>query len=391
MKGAGSHIPLHTPVSLSELREIAHTFAHSGECVGGGPYGSGHINDTFALELRGDPVRRRVILQRINDEIFKDVPALMENIARVTQYMQGVVKQRAVRPEREEVLTLIPTRDGAPVYRDEWGRWWRMYEFVERARTYDVLSSPEQARAAAAAYGRFQRDLAHFPPPPLHETIPHFHDTPWRLAQLEQAVARDVCGRVAYVHEELAFVHAHEHLAHILCGQLARGEAPLRVTHNDTKINNVMLDDVTGYGVCVIDLDTVMPGHALFDFGDCVRTATARAAEDERDMTRVDVDLELFAALVDGYLESMGAQLTPAEREVLYLSGQVITFEIGVRFLTDFLSGDVYFKIKEPDHNLARARTQFRMVQCMEREGGTMRAIVARYARQHAVCKGRNG
>lgn len=377
-------VPMHTPVPSGELREIAHMFALGGECVGGVLYGSGHINDTFALELRGDPARRRVILQRINDQVFKDVPALMENIVRVTRHLHGVIKQRAAGPTRETALTLVPTRAGAPVWRDAHGRWWRMYEFIERARTYDGLSAPAQARAVAAAFGRFQHDLAHLPPQLLHETIPHFHDTPWRLAQLEEAVARDVCGRVAHVADELAFVRAHAHLAGVLCDQLASGAVPMRVTHNDTKINNVMLDDETGHGVCVIDLDTVMPGHALVDFGDCVRTGAARAAEDERDLARVGVNLELFAALVDGYLESMGARMTPAELAALHLSGQVITFENGVRFLTDFLAGDVYFAIKTPDHNVARARAQFRMVQCMAREEETMRAIVARYARQHA-------
>lgn len=376
MNGAGGRIPMHTPVTADELREVAHRFAHGGECIEGGPYGSGHINDTFALVLRRGAATRRVIVQRINDEVFRDVPALMENIARVTRHVQGVVKQRASQGPREEALILVPTRDGAPVWRDARGRWWRMYEFIEKARTYDVLRTPAQARAVAAAFGRFQCDLASFPPPPLHETIPRFHDTPWRLAQLEEAVARDVCGRVAQARDEVVFVRAHTHLARVLCDQLARGEAPVRVTHNDTKINNVMLDDETGHGVCVIDLDTVMPGHALFDFGDCVRTATARAAEDERDLTRVAFDMECYAALVDGYMESMGTALVPAERAAMHLSGQVITFEIGVRFLTDYLAGDVYFKTKYAEQNLIRARTQFRMVELMEQHVDVMRDIV---------------
>ena len=259
--------------------------------------------------------------------------------------------------------------------RDDEGNWWRMYLFIEFARTYDIIENERQAYEAASAFARFQNRLADLPAPRLHETIPAFHNTLWRLKALDAAIAADVCGRKAEVAAEIAFVEERRAQCGRLLERQARGEIPERITHNDTKINNVMLDDVTGAGVCVIDLDTVMPGLALYDFGDMVRSATAAAKEDERDLSKVGSRIGMFEALARGYL-SEAAFLVPAEVDELVFSGRLITLTIGIRFLTDYLSGDVYFKTHRPGQNLDRCRTQLQMVRSMEAQADAMESIV---------------
>jgi Ser/Thr protein kinase RdoA (MazF antagonist) len=359
-----------TTAAAPELAAIAKAFALRGEFIEGGPHGSGHINDTFAVTCAAAGGRVRYVFQRINHRIFRDVPALMENVSRVTQHAA----------RRGGSLTLVPTRDGSPWHRDAAGGWWRAYDFVEGARTFDVIEGPRQAATAARAFGEFQKLLVDLPGGRLHETIPFFHHTRRRFEALQRAIAADAHNRAAGARAEIDFARDRESLVDVLLNLQARGAVPERITHNDTKLNNVMIDDVTGEGRCVIDLDTVMPGLALYDFGDMVRSATNAAAEDERDLGRVQSQLPIFEALVEGYLGAARDFLNDAEIAHLTFSGRLITFEIGIRFLTDHLDGDVYFKIKRPGHNLDRARNQFALLRSQEAQQAEMERIVRRVA-----------
>ena len=361
-----------------DLAAIARAFALLGQYRSGVPHGSGHINDTFAIvvDQAGTPVR--YVLQRINEKVFTNVAGLMENIQRVTSHATARAAQRDDPEASRRALTLVPTRDGKAFHRDDAGRAWRCFLFIEHARTYDVVTTPAQATAAARAFGEFQRMLVDLPGARLHETIPFFHHTRRRFDTFKRAVTADARGRAAQAREEIAFALGREPLVDVLLNLQARGEIPERVTHNDTKFNNVMLDDATQQGVCVIDLDTVMPGIALNDFGDMVRSGTNAAAEDEVDLSKVQARLPIFEALVDGYLTAARSFLNDAEIAHLAISGQVITFEIGLRFLTDFLEGDVYFKTKRPNHNLQRAANQFALVRSLEAQRLTMESVVQR-------------
>ncbi len=345
-------------------------FAIDGEFTGAAPYGSGHINDSYRATFGAVGGEMRYILQRINHHVFKNPVILMDNIARVTQHLAAQVSDR---PDRERsVLTLIPTRQGGVLHVDADNNYWRAYHFIDNATTYDAVESPQQAFEAAKAFGEFQRMLADLPAPRLHDTIPDFHHTPKRFAALEQAIASDAAGRVHLSQPEIEFALARKPLA----GVLLEAGLPERVTHNDTKINNVMLDDKTGRGTCVIDLDTVMPGLASYDFGDMVRTATCPAPEDERDLSKVHMRFNLFEALARGYMTSAGGFLTRDERESLAVAGKLITFEIGLRFLTDHLCGDTYFKIHRQGHNLERCRSQFKLLQSLEQQEPQIRRLL---------------
>lgn len=357
------------------LEEVARAFPIWGEFAGGAAHGNGHINDTFAItfDQAGTPVR--YVLQRINARIFRDVPALMDNIARVTRHVSAATSG----PDASRrALRLLPARDGQPWHRDGEGAWWRCYLFIENARTYDITETPQQARAAAAAFGAFQARLVDLPGGRLHETIPDFHHTRKRFDRLVAAFAESTPERRAAVAAEMEFARAREGMVDRLIEGLAAGHLPERITHNDTKLNNVMIDEATQEGVCVIDLDTVMPGLALYDFGDLVRSATNTAAEDESDLSRVDVRVPIFEALVDGYRETAAGFLNEHEVAELAFSGRLMTFEVGLRFLTDYLQGDVYFKIRRAGHNRDRARNQFALVRRMEERQAEMDAIVRR-------------
>jgi Ser/Thr protein kinase RdoA (MazF antagonist) len=356
--------------SPPDARAAASKFEFSGEIRGLTPHGGGHINDTFLVtcEAQGAPVR--YILQHINRHVFRDPVAVMQNVERVTTHLAA---QAAGQPDgARRALQLVPARDGRNWHVDAQGETWRAYRFIENARTYETATSAEQAFQAARAFGHFQQQLSSLPPPRLHETIPDFHNTPKRFAALEQAIAADVAGRAALAKPEIEFARSRQSIT----GILLDAGLPERITHNDTKFNNVLLDDKTGEAVCVIDLDTVMPGLALYDFGDMVRTTTSPAAEDEKDLSQVTMQFPMFEALVRGYLESAGAFLTAAERKFLAFSGKLITFEIGIRFLTDYLAGDTYFKVHREGHNLDRCRTQFRLVESIERQEEKMNRLV---------------
>ena len=365
-------IPGRSPL---DLQRIAGRFQFHGQFVAAEPYGTGHINDTYAVTFDQAGSRVRYILQRINHNVFKDPAALMDNVQRVTAHLHSKLAGQENASRR--VLTLVPTHEGRSCHQDATGDFWRAYLFIERARTYDAVESARQARQAAHAFGHFQQLLADLPAPPLHSTIPDFHHTPKRFAHFQNVLAADAANRASLAKAEIQFVLRNE----TMVGVLLEAGLPERVTHNDTKFNNVMLDDGTGEGICVIDLDTVMPGLALYDFGDMVRTTTCPAKEDERDLSRIEMRFDMFDALVCGYLESAAGFLTNAEREHLAFSGKLITFEIGLRFLTDFLEGDVYFKVHREQHNLDRARTQLKLVESIERQQDRMQQRVDQYAR----------
>jgi hypothetical protein len=334
------------------------------------PYGNGHINDTYCVTFQQGDAAVRYILQRINQNIFKNPLALMENIERVTSHLAARVQGEPDGGRR--VLTLIPARYGRVWHMDASGGCWRAYRFIEGSRSYEAIESAEQAYQAARAFGHFQKLLVDLPGPRLQETIPDFHHTPKRFMALQQAISADAVGRATLAQGEIQFALAHESIT----GVLLNANLPERVTHNDTKLNNVMMDDVTGEGICVIDLDTVMLGLAAYDFGDMVRTATSPAKEDEQDLSKVTMQFPMFEALARGYLASAGGFLTKDEKRHLAFAGKLITFEIGMRFLTDYLAGDSYFKVAREGHNLDRCRTQFKLVESIEEQEERMTRLV---------------
>ena len=334
------------------------------------PYGEGHINSTYdAWYRKADGSRYRLLLQKINTYVFRDPDALMRNIVGVTGYLRRTVSER-------ETLTVIPTTDGQVYSRDPNGDCWRCYVFIEGATAYQRIEKDSDFDTCGETFGRFQSLLAEYPAAQLAETIPHFHDTPSRFAALHAAIEADAAGRAAEVAEEIRFALAREESAGRLVDGMADGTLPCRVTHNDTKLNNILIDDKTGRGLCVIDLDTVMPGAAAFDFGDCIRFGASTAAEDEKDLSRVEMSLHLFSVFARGYLRAAGSFLTPAEVDSLAEGARLMTLECGVRFLTDYLEGDKYFRIHYPEQNLDRCRTQFKLVADMEEKMSEMQRIV---------------
>jgi hypothetical protein len=361
-----------------DVKAIAREFEILGEFLEAKPYGSGHINDTYLAAFNQGGTRVQIVFQRINHVIFKNPPALMENVVRVTDHIRSKLEAAGANDVSRRVLTVIPTRQGAHFHKDADGNYWRAYIFIEKARTFDTLESPDQAFEAAKAFGFFQKMLVDLPGGPLNETIPDFHNGPKRFKAFQAALEADACNRAAGAKADVDFLQKHACIFDILPTQVAKGAIPLRVTHNDTKINNVMLDDETGKGLCVIDLDTVMPGLALYDFGDIVRTTTSPAAEDEPDVSKVVMEMPRFEAIVRGYLSTAGEFLTQAERAHLVTSGKMITLMIGTRFLTDYLAGDTYFKVHRNGHNLDRSRAQFKLVQSIEEQEDEMNALVER-------------
>ena len=358
--------------TLQKLLPILRNFDLRGVATDAEPWGSGHINSTFRVTVDQSGLPVHYILQGINRHVFPNVPKLMENIQRITRHLAAKNPQDA-----RATLTLVNDHHGNPFWENPAdGGCYRLYLFIEGASTVDAVSSPEQAYQAARAFGAFQCALADLPGGPLFETIVDFHHTPKRFQKFLAVLKEDKQGRAALCQKEIDFALAHEKECAIVVERLADGRLPWRVTHNDTKINNVMLDDKTGAGVCVIDLDTCMPGSVLYDFGDEIRTTTASSAEDEKDLSKVNFDLNLFRALIQGYLSTAGGFLTPEEKRLLPFSGRLLTFECGLRFLTDFLEGDVYFRTHREGQNLDRCRTQFHLVAQMEAKEAEMNAFV---------------
>lgn len=335
-----------------DLNEILKQFAVEATAV---PYGNGHINDTYCVG------RPRCILQRINTAIFENPDELMENIEQVTAFLRKKIAERGGVPERE-TLTVIKTVDGKNYYKYDEDNVFRMYLFVEHTKSIENSKTRQDLYEAGVGFGRFQRMLADYPAESLHETIKDFHHTPKRVEALKEAIREDKAGRAELVKEEIAFALEYSVWADTVIKGMEDGRIPVRVTHNDTKINNILFDQESGKAICVIDLDTVMPGSMLYDFGDALRMGGSTAAEDETDLDKVWFDTAAFEAFAKGYLSEMKEALTETEIRLLPFSVKLLTYECGIRFLTDYLNGDTYFKIHREHHNLDRARTQFKLV-----------------------------
>ena len=358
-----------------EKKQLLKQFLVEQDVVSVEPYGSGHINHTYLAKMSEG---RKYILQGINTTIFKNTDELMENILHVTSFLREEISRTGGDPKRG-TLTVVMTKDGSSYYTDEDGSKWRVYEFIEGAQTFDAVESKEDFYQSAVAFGKFQAQLANFPAETLHETIPNFHNTKSRYLDFEAAVKADACGRAASVAAEIEFVRSRKAFAATLVDMQERGDLPLRVTHNDTKLNNVLFDRETGKHLAVVDLDTVMPGLSVNDFGDSIRFGATYAAEDETDLSRVNFEPELFECYTKGFLGECGLLLTENEKKMLPVGAMMMTFECGMRFLTDYLNGDVYFKIHRENHNLDRCRTQFKLVSDMEAARGLMDSIVEKY------------
>jgi hypothetical protein len=363
---------------MPNFPEVIQHFNFEGSFLSALPFGNGHIHDTFAATFETKPGQtHRYILQEMNTHVFTRPVQVMENIQKVTSHLRRVIEEAGGDPQRE-TLTLIPTQDGKFYYQEEDGSTWRAMLFIEGAQTYQTSLDPNLYNRAAGAFGRFQVRLADFPANDLHVTLPDFHNTPWRLSNFTIAVEKDTVRRAARTQPEIDFLLQRQEQADLLIELEKKGKIPLRVTHNDTKLDNVMIDNQTGEAICVIDLDTVMPGLALYDFGDAVRSAANPAVEDEPDLSKVYFNLPVFERLVQGYLAEAGCLLTEAELENLAFSGWLITYEQALRFLGDYLNGDTYYKIHRPEHNLDRARTQIKLLQGMEASFDQMENIVRR-------------
>ena len=363
---------------ILKARSIAERFDTEGEIVTVMPYGNGHINDTYRVETS---TGMDYILQRLNPAAFAHPERVMDNIVLVTGFLRQKIVLRGGNPLRE-TLTPVALPDGRWWIADEEGGAWRMYICINGTVSYDLAEDTAVLREAGRAFGAFMTDLADCPAERLHETIPHFHDTPERIASFRRSAAKDSAGRAAAAQKEIAFVEARAGRANELTGQLDAGILPLRVTHNDTKLNNVLFDPVTGRAQCVVDLDTVMPGLIAYDFGDAVRFGASTAAEDEADPARIRFDGDKYRAWTEGYLEAAGTALTEAELLSLPVGAWMMTFEVGLRFLTDYLDGDVYFHTAYPEHNLVRARNQFTLLADMERHQAMMLKTVQAWKKE---------
>ncbi|HOJ11721.1 MAG TPA: aminoglycoside phosphotransferase family protein [Clostridiales bacterium] len=361
------------------LEDVLKRFNIKGEFTEAQPVNSGHINDTYVVCFKqNNNTRQRYVLQRINHYVFKEPDKLMDNIIKVTAYLRKKIESSSGNPNRE-TLSFIPVSSGKFLHVSEDGSYWRVYSYIEDAITYQVVENSNHFYNAGKAFGRFQMLLSDFPVDDLYETIPDFHNTPKRLKALIETIDKDINNRAINVSSEIDFVMKRAEETSIIVNLLDENKLPLRVTHNDTKFNNVLIDTNTGEGICVIDLDTVMPGTSLYDFGDSIRSGANTADEDEPDLAKVWMDIGLFEQFTRGYLEMAGGFLTPTELEYLPFSAKLITFELGMRFLMDYLNGDIYFKIHRDGHNLDRARVQFKLVSDMEAKYDKMKNIVEKY------------
>ena len=357
----------------NEIMQVASHFRLAGEVERFAELTAGLINNSYRLSCG----TKEYVLQQINTYVFKQPEQVMSNVQRVTEHLRRKLTEAGEDPARR-ALHLIETTDGGNMYRDEQGRCWRVYDFITDALTRDRVETAEQFRQVGAAFGEFQRMLFDFPAAELYETIPHFHDTRKRFETFRQAVATDRAGRVKDLAPEISFFLNREEMMSSIVVAIERGELPLRVTHNDTKTNNVMLDAQSGMALCVIDLDTVMPGSALYDYGDALRFGASSAAEDEPDLSKIWLDMDYFRAFTDGFVPQVRQALTVAELKLLPLGLKVITCELAMRFLTDYIDGDLYFKIRYPEHNLVRTRAQMRLLEDIEARYDELCAYTAR-------------
>ncbi len=365
---------------MEKIEKIAEAFRFQGTLKDAVPYGNGHINDTYALTYENGDGKKRYILQKMNKSVFPDIKTLMHNVALVTDFLAEKITARGGDSERE-TLTLIRTKKGDNYLVDDDGENWRAFLFIENTLSYQSAAGEEVLEDAGRAFGTFISGLADFDASLLGEVIKNFHDTRDRYAKFEAALAADRVGRAATAGDEIAFVESRKDYCPRIVSMLESGRIPLRVTHNDTKLNNVLVDADSKKAVCVIDLDTIMPGSLLYDFGDAVRFGCSTAEEDEKDLEKVDFDIRLYEAFAKGFIAGTGGSLTDTEVDNLAFGAILMTYECGMRFLTDYLDGDNYFKTAYPGHNLVRCRTQFRLVEKMEARLGEMNAIARKYAK----------
>lgn len=337
-------------------------------------YGGGHINETYLVTMPDG----KFILQKLNTYVFKHPEDVMDNLMEISHFLRERVAARGGDVHRE-LINVVCTKDGRHSVVTEDGSFWRVTEFIDHTKTYDVIETPKMFEECAVAFGTFQNELALFPATTLKETIPDFHNTPDRYRQFEEAIAENKAGRLSNVADEIAFVKAHRPVCNKLMDLLHEGKLPLRVTHNDTKLSNILYDVDSNEPICVIDLDTTMPGLVAYDFGDAIRGGAGTAAEDEKDLSKVGVNLDLFDAFTKGFLSTVGKSLTELEIDTLPDGAILMTLECGIRFLTDYLNGDVYFHTAYPEHNLVRAHNMFKMVTEMEANRDKLDAIIRKY------------
>ena len=363
---------------MDKVEETISNFRIPGKLIGYEPYGTGHINETISSNFQSPEGLIRFVHQRINNRVFLEPEKVMENIEKILHYLRLVLSDKGEDIDRA-CLTLVPTNEGKAFYITNTGNYWRTYKMIERATSYDYPGDISQVYEAAYAFGKFQKDLADFPAKKLYETIPNFHNTPERFRTFLQTLESDPHNRARTAQGEINFILDREFLSTTITDLISSGNLPTRITHNDTKLNNVLIDDQTGKGICVIDLDTVMPGSALYDFGDMVRSSAAISSEDEPDLMKVGFSHILFNELVHGYLDAVRDFLTQIEIQQLANAGLVITLEQAIRFLTDYLQGDKYYKIKYMEHNLVRARTQIKLIAEMEKEREKIQQIITNH------------
>ena len=360
------------------LDEVIAAFDFGSDPIYPQTYGCGHVNDTFLIQIRANNnLYPRYVLQRLNPEAFKDPEGLMRNVIGISEYLCERVRENGGDCSREAMEFIRPLSGGL-FYRDSTGCAWRAYRYIDRVRCYQSANTPELFAASGRAFGRFQRMLCDYPADTLFETIPRFHDTEDRLAKLKSAIAEDKFARVAECEREIAFALEREADCSVAMQAMRDRRLPLRVTHNDTKLNNVLFDENSGEAACVIDLDTVMPGLSIYDFGDSIRFGANHCAEDEKDLSKMSLDLEMYEAYATAFVEGAGSALTSAEIDYLPWGAKLMTLECGIRFLTDYLSGDTYFHIQRPGQNLDRCRTQFKLVADMENHWDEMNAITSK-------------
>lgn len=361
---------------FEKIKNISSNFDIPGEIINYGEISVGHINKTYFIVYSNNGLNKKYLLQNINTEVFKNPKELMSNVIKVTSFLRNKIEANGGDPERE-TLTVFPTKSGENCYFAPDGACWRVYNFVENSFSYDSIEYPELFYSVGEAFGGFLGLLSDFPMDDLYETIPDFHDTRKRVGAFEDAVNADVKSRAAEAAAEIEYVRSVKDRTGIIVDLLKDNKIPLRVTHNDTKLNNVMFDSLTKKAMCVVDLDTVMPGSSLYDFGDAIRYGANTGAEDEKDLSKVNLDIELYRQYIRGYLSKAAKSLNECEVENLPLSSWMMTFECGMRFLTDYLNGDTYFGISYPEHNLDRCRSQFKLAQDIDKNFDLLKEITA--------------
>ncbi|MBR4450409.1 MAG: aminoglycoside phosphotransferase family protein [Clostridia bacterium] len=358
--------------NISNLDELLEAYGFDKKPVSVDKITDGHINSTYVFDFGGE----KYLFQHLNTNVFRRPVELMNNIVGITDFLRKIIAAKGGNPDRE-CLTVLPAKDGKPYYISQGGEFWRSFTYISGAHTIQTVKNASDFRAAAEAFGNFQRQLAGYPAESLAETIPNFHNTVSRFADFKKAVSDNISGRAGNCKTEIDFILARESDCSVLTDMIERNELPLRVTHNDTKLNNVMFDNDTGKAICVVDLDTVMPGLSLYDFGDSIRFGASTAAEDEKDLDKVNFSMEYFRAYTEGYLSTAGKALTENEIKYLPFSSKLMTLECGMRFLGDYINGDTYFGISYPEHNLVRAKTQLKLVSEMEKNMPEMEKAVA--------------